>query len=152
MKRCFSEEDTQMAKQHRKRYCTSLTTGEIRIKPTARAHYTAIRYLNRREVRRGMKELVHRWGDSNRAAVTSRSQKTELHEAAALRVYRLDEIDACVPMLRMRTGSPRVAECGPLLAQNTASPGSEPRHRKHIKISSRWGKKTCLPTDNRQRK
>lgn len=87
LKRHFSEEDTQMAKQHRKRYCTSLTTGEIRIKPTARAHYTAVRYLNRREVRRGMKELVHHWGDSTRAAVTSRSQKTELHEAAVLRVY-----------------------------------------------------------------
>lgn len=50
MKRHFSEEDTQMGKQHKKRLSTSLTTGEIQIKPTARAHYTAVRYLNRREV------------------------------------------------------------------------------------------------------
>lgn len=50
MKRHFSEEGTQMAKQHKKRHSTPLTTGEIQIKPTARAHYTAIRYLNRREV------------------------------------------------------------------------------------------------------
>lgn len=46
----FSKEDTQMAKQHKKRHSASLTTGEIQIKPTVRAHYTFARYLNRKEV------------------------------------------------------------------------------------------------------
>lgn len=39
-----------MAKQHKKRHSTSLTTGEMRIKPTVRAHFSSARYLNRKEV------------------------------------------------------------------------------------------------------